>query len=855
MRRIALCVVLAAGCSGEPPANNNPPEFQSNCTVAEPTAEAKLPAGKQTDGSVLLPGGRRITPAGRLLDVGGFPLAMRVLPGDRYVVVTDGDFGDEALRIVDLQATDPHGAIVSSAAYPRTEQTPHAPALFYGMALTRDGKRLYVSDGGYDPVDDSLPPAQHYNTVDAFDIAGDPPQLTRNDAQQIKLYFSVSNGGAASPRLTAGLQLSSDEKLLYVATQTDASLAIVDLTPGMGYGAEIGRAAIPGVNPYDVAIDEASHTAFLSLWGGSKQNGKWVEGVVAVDVTDPMKPMAMMAPLATGKAAEAELLVGGRLLVANADADTISAIDLASKAVSSQPVMLGSLIGASPNALAVDAQANRLYVANANENAVVVLDLATLTPKGKIPTAWYPTAVTVLGDGTVVIASAKGLGLGPTDHEKGKDEYMQGVLTVLAKPSDADLTAGVQKVADNLTRPRQIEPKLTCPTDGEKRFPLRADVGSPTPIEHVFLIVRENKTYDVVMGDFAGANGDPKLTLFGAGATPATNVTPNAHALAKQFVLLDNFYSNAEQSLQGHEWTTACFSNDYTEKAWSATWGRGYRPLGAFATGYFERLSLPGADTVWTHLDHAGIDYHNYGEITNASSVGHPYDVSYPGLFFNLGTKDVDKVAYIVSLLQDPTFVLEPFSYIGLPNDHTYGTQPGKPTPQSMVADNDEATGRFIDALSHSDYWKSSIVFIIEDDPQDGGDHVEGHRSPAWVISPWVKHGYVSSVHYDNPSLFRTIDLLLGVGPMNGFDGNAAAMYDVFATTRDDSTYTAIPRAVPEQLNSADAPLADQSMKIDFTRPDSAPLGQILWRAVRGVDPPWGAKPSPRGDVADDDDD
>ena len=855
LRRPLICALLLfSGCGAKaPPATAS--TFQSNCTVAAPSDEAKLPAGKQPDGSVILPGGQRIRPAGRLLDVGGFPLALRVLPSagasPRYVVVTDGAYGDEALRIVDLMAADPHAAVVATHAYPLTSETPEAPALFYGLALTSDGKRLFVSNGGFDGADASSPDTGHFNTIDVFTLAaGSPPTLTLDAAARIKLYFNA-DAGLARSRLPAGIALSSDEKLLYVATQNDSTLALIDLSPAVGapgYGAEIGRAVLPGIGAYDVVLDAPSHTAFVSLWGGEKTGPtSFVDGVAVVDVTNPKAPLAMMAPLATGKGAEAELLLGGRLFVANADADTLSTIDIATKAVHSAGVSSG-FAGSSPNALAVDAQAMRIYVANADENAVEALDLTTLAPRGRIPTAWYPTAVAVLPDGSLVIASAKGLGIGATDHEKGPNDFMKGTLQWVPRPSDADLAAGDQIALDNLARPKSFQAQLTCPPSGEKRFPLRADEGSPTPIEHVFLIVRENKTYDAILGDLAGANGDPKLVLFGG------DITPNLHALATAFSNLDNFYANGDQSLQGHEWTTAAFSNDYSEKGWLTTWGRASRPAGAFASGVYEHLPEPPV-TAWNHFDKAGVLYHNYGEIVNTAGALQPFDSSYPGVFFDLGRKDVDKIQYVIDQLNDPTVTIEPFSYIGLPDDHTVGTEPGKPTPQSMVADNDEATGRFVDALSHSRWWASSVVFVIEDDPQDGGDHVEGHRSVCLAISPWIKRGYTSSVHYDDPALWRTINLALGLAPMNLFDGNAAAMYDLFTTTPDFGPYTFVPRTVPEAINGSDAPLADESLKIDFSRPDSAPLGRILWRAVRGTEPPWGPRASPLEGMVHDDDD
>ena len=508
-------------------------------------------------------------------------------------------------------------------------------------------------------------------------------------------------------------------------------------------------------------------------------------------------------------------------------------MDLASRKVQSYPVSAGMRLGATPNHLAVDPVASRIYVASAGENAVAVLDLQTLQPKGRIPTAWYPTSVAVRGDGSLLIASAKGLGLGPTERSPSPD-YMSGVLQVVPKPSESDLATGDMLALANLDRPRSYEATPTCPDPGPKKFPLPPDEKSPSPIKHVFFIVRENKTYDAVLGDLETGDGDKDLVLFGE------EMTPNTHALARAFATVDNFYSNAEASIQGHEWTTSSIANDYTEKGWLTTWGRGTRPIGAFGSGVYERLGIPGSGSIFTHLDRSGLAYHNYGEVVNTAGAVITLDPSYPGVIFNLGTPDVVKIGYVIEHLGEPDFTV-PFSYILLPNDHTFGTTPGKPTPQSMIADNDEATGRFVDALSHSPLWKSSIVFVIEDDPQDGGDHVEPHRSPCLAISPWIKRKSRSRVNYDVPALYRTIELILGIGPMNIYDAHAAAMYDLFTTTPDETPYTFIPRKIPVAKNAADAPLAEESARVDWSKPDQAALGRILWKAVKGrnAEPPW----------------
>jgi DNA-binding beta-propeller fold protein YncE len=837
---MSLVALVACGCGAAS-------SFSSTCTAGAPSSDALLPAGPQPDGSVLLPDGRRLTPAGTLLTMGGFPLAMRLLPGDRYAVVTDGDYGDERLRVVDTMAAAGSNPVVSDLLYPGGGNA-HAPALFYGLALTSDGQTLYVSDGGYDPSTD-MDPTKHYNVIEVMSLAGSPPQLTRTD--ELRLPF----GGAASStaRYPAGLALSADGARLFVACQYDGTLSVLDVAKGSPtYGLEIGRSPSLGVAPYDVVLDEAANTAYVSLWGGKYLAPQMFDdGVVSVDITNPTMPAAR-AILPTGKSPEQLVLAGGKLYAAAADGDAVSAIDPATGTATVAPSAFDAskLYGSAPNALAVDAANDRLYVANAGENAVQAFQLSTLQPLGRVPTAWYPTAVAVRGDGTLLIASAKGMGGGPTDGTSERAAMMQGTLQVLPSPSADDLRNGDVTVHDNLMRPKRNEVQLAC--KGTPGFPLPPAAGAATPIKHVFYIVRENKTYDALLGDLQGTHGDATLALWGA------DVTPNLHALAQRFVVLDNFYSMAEQSLQGHEWTTAIMANDYTEKGWLTTFGRYSRPITAFSgSDSMAHLAQPKAPTIFERLDAAGVAYHNYGELENIVGAKTQNDAAYPGFYFALDVLDVDKIAYVIGNVQDPKFALEPFTYVGLPNDHTYGTQPGKQTPRSMIADNDEATGRFVDALSRSKYWESSLVVVLEDDPNDGGDHVEMHRSPALLISPWVKRGYVSSVHYDVPSLWHTISLILGLDPLNQRDGNAPAMYDAFGPKADLTPYTFVPRKIAPETNTVDSPLAKESMAIDFSRPDTAPLGRILWKAARGSDaePPWGAAKARRAGDRDGDDD
>jgi YVTN family beta-propeller protein len=849
--RAALLLTVGALCAC-PSKKGPPPLFESNCTVGKPPAEAKLTAGPIDSNSAILPGGRKITAAGTVLKTGGYPIALRILPGDRYAVLSDDAVHDQMLRLVDLAAPDPTNPVVSSIDYPLTENNDHAPGMFYGLALSADGTRLYVSDGGYDPVPDSEPMDRHYNTVEVYDLVGSPPQLVKNDTLTLRLYFQSQQGFAN--RVPSGIALSSDGKLLYVACQGDSSLAILTLDQTAFYGAEIGTAPVVGLDPYDVAVDETTRTAFVSLWGGDTfASGVAVDGVVPVDVSNPQFPVASTQVIPTGKASEAEIMLAGRIYVVNADADTVSVIDAASHAVQSAPVDASAVLGATPNNLAIDVARNRLYVANGNENAVVVLNLATLSIIGHVPTGWYPTAVAVRGDGSLVIASSRGLGFGPGGASIDTLRA-EGIVQVVPLPSDADLQAWTPVVQQNLDRPRSLQAPVTCANVpvSEQRFPLAVAPGAPAAITHVFMIVKENKTYDDVLADVPGGNGDVSLQEWPA------KYTPNAHKLATTFVLLDNFYANAELSLQGHEWTTGDWNNDYVEKGWGATedYGRGYRSDYAFTATGLGRLGYPGSDSVFVHLDKANVRYHNYGEITNLLGAKIALDPYYPGLVFDTSILDIVKEQYVAGAILAQGEYVEPFSYILLPNDHTSATKDGSLEPYSMVADNDEAMGKFVDDISHSPLWPSSLIMILEDDPGDGGDHVEQHRSFCLMASPWLKRGYISSSIFDMGSVYRAILNTVGAPSMNLHDQHAAGFYELINTVPDLTPYDYVPRQIPLQMVKKDAPMREESNRMDFSKPDQQDLSRVLWKYTHGADaePPWlkpGAKPERRRDPDD----
>jgi hypothetical protein len=463
---------------------------------------------------------------------------------------------------------------------------------------------------------------------------------------------------------------------------------------------------------------------------------------------------------------------------------------------------------------------------------VEVYDLVSLDHVGSIPTAWYPTSITVspVSD-EVFIVNSKGVGAGPSTGTSAR-HLMAGNLQITPLPTDPDLAAYTDDVLANNERMKRVEPTLTC-TGTPEVFPVPVVEGGPTPIEHVILLVRENKTYDSELGDLdmPDADGDPTLAIFDEW------ITPNLHALARQFTSQDNYYTNGEVSLQGHHWLTSIMNNDYYEKTVPGSSGGSERSY----AGYSGALAIgwPEGGFIWGYLKDMGVDFVNYGEGDGALAHGlEGLDMDFPGIVYNMGDLDVYKASYVISRIEEG--YMPSFTFLLLPNNHTFGTTPGKPTPQSMIADNDQATGMIVDAVSRSHFWERTVIFIVEDDALQGGDHVESHRSICLVVSPWARRGHTGHVHGDIPSVWATIWRILGVPPMGIYDANAAIMFDAFTATPDFTPYTYLDRNVPEAFNMPDAYGAFESMQMDFSRPDQAKgLPRLVWRVMTGAEPPW----------------
>lgn len=766
---------------------------------------ATRPAGEEGPESWILPGGERLIRVGRTVPLGGFPMRALRIPGTRFAVVTDGGLRDEVLATIDvdtMRIVDREDFTASSGG-----------ALFYGLAISADGRRLWASGGGTD-------------RVLAFDVDPATGTLTRNAAETISVATTMASG------YVSGLALREDG-LLAVTLLRDGSVVLYDAATR----AEVRRIAVEATAmPYDAVFSPDGTTLFVSLWQQAS--------VAVIDVASGM----VTSTIAVGKNPQALALSpdGSSLAVACSDSDLVAIIDVATRVVAERFYVVGESArrGSAPASVRFGSD-GRLYVVDALENAIDVLERrgGGFFRVGRIPTLWHPTDVLPFEDGTILWTNGRGLGTGANVRPGTTDitDLMSGSVSVLAPADwdDAQLAAWEDAIADNNTRMARLT-DVECEAGAAYDFPIpRPGTGASTRIRHVVVVVRENKTYDAYFGDLrddAGlphGNGDPTLTLIAP--EEIEDVIPNTRALARAFALGDNYYSHAEQSIQGHVWTSMGRTTDFVERTWLTTWGRGYwvpPPQGTLPAGY------PEEGSAFDYFARNAIAIGNYGEIVGARAAA--LDARYPGLVYSY-LPDIDKANYFGSVVENCR--LRTLSYLVMPNDHTEGLRPGAQTPRSMMADNDEGVARVVEVLSHSTYWPETAIFILWDDPQDGGDHVDNHRSALIVASPWARRGHVSSVHVSEASVWRTIQLILGLDavPHSQEWQDAAPLYDFFTSTPDYTPYERIPRRWPRETNPDDrSAFAILSADYDWSEPDEQPgLSRMLWRHLRGTDPPW----------------
>ncbi len=775
--------------------------------------------GQFQPGVWVLPNGRLLTPAGTQVDLKSYPLGLVVHPNGKFVYISNDREDQSSLQVYDV-------------AQQKLVQTVDRPALYRFLLVSPDGQYLYASGGPESPAYRMKIAANGTLTEDRT-YAADSGFFAIGLSPDGKTLYGVSTFA-----LPANIAMSG-----FIAMDTDTSVkaTVVSVAP----------------TPYDMVIAPDGKFAYLLTWvAGNLQR---------VDLSNTVTPTDADT-LGLGFNAQGLIMSpdGKTLWASIVEADEIAQIDVAAWQVTKRiPVNLAAVDqplmaprGRDPGLMALSPDGARLYVVCAMSNEVMVLDTAKGVVVGAIPVGWYPSAVGVSPDGkTLFVGNAKGTGTPPWDGTTSLETSYLGTLSVIPVPDDAALVQGQKDVLDNMIG---VTGKGRLPQTEASKVVMPTAPGASPHIKHIVYIMRENKTFDVELGDVATqVNGDvkaePKYALYGE------EFTPNLHKLAATYCLLDNFYTDGDYSATGHGYATATKPSDYIEKFYGLS-GRGADE--AWNVG---ADSLPGQGFLFSNLLAWGYSVVDFGEIVGMATefmMNNVMQTDYPGFAFTLEVKDEARAAYLETWLQ--THDLPTFSFILLPVNHTCcGGTPDHVSPRSMVADNDAGTGRVIEALSKSPAWHETVAFIFEDDPQDGGDSVAYHRSPLIVVSPWVKHGHVDHDHHATGSIHATLERMLDVTPLTELDGFASPIYGCFNDTADDGPFAHLARVSPEITNKQEKgsiywsqDIVDAWNAMTFDQPDeNRGVGRLLWRMYKGTEAPWpNWRFSRAGDKADADD-
>jgi YVTN family beta-propeller protein len=847
---VAMVVALvAAACSSGSGSGGSAPTTSPGGGPAVEGTDARLGSrhvGRQPDGSIVVASGQVLRPAGRQVEFRGRPVAVAVRPDGKTAAFLSGTSlqGGSAplLTVVDL---------ASGKVLQQVSPSNGSAASFDGLAYSPDGSHLYAS--AINSVIDSTVAPDGRLTVSRVLLDGEYP---------------------------TGLAVSSDGRTLYAALNAKNALAVVDLASGN----ETARLPV-GNAPRDVAL--ANGKVYVANEGGRPAQAGDVTNLSAgtpivadrergaastgtVSIVDPATRQVTSVPVELHPTALA--VHGSYVLVSNTNSDSVSVIDAAqAEAVSTFSVAPHPSIGAgsAPNALAFLPD-GRLLVSLGRDDALGVYSWTAPTRparlEGLIPTGWYPAGVAVDGAGKrIVIANAEGVGtLGPdsvsledTLYPKANARHPKshtilawlGSGSIVPFPGDRALADGAATVARN--NGWDGVDAAAARSDAAPQ-PVPARIGEPSPIKKVVYVIKENRTYDQVLGDVSRGNGDPSFVQFGP------SITPNHHALATKFTLFDNFYSAGAVSADGHQWVTQADDPDYVEREYNAyPGGRSYPSNGQDALAYLSTGFL------WEDAQRHGKSVAVFGEYADLGKSPTTSDIpsldralvrDYPP--FDLKIPDQRRADIFLSKLKEweRTGDMPDLVIVHLPNDHTSGTDPGAPTPQAQVADNDLALGRIVEGLSKSRFWKESALFAVEDDPQFGADHVDGHRTIALAAGPYVARGKTDSTFYSQVNLVRTIEQILGLPPMNRMDVAATPMRSAFVGTADDAPYRALP---PPYLQTSAPPTNAQaaslhgirrawalaSARMDFSTPDVEAnrerLNRVVWYATTGWDRPY----------------
>ncbi|MDQ2720318.1 MAG: bifunctional YncE family protein/alkaline phosphatase family protein [Bacteroidota bacterium] len=769
-------------------------------------------AQKPAPEKITLPNGWSLSPAGHGYLLGDLPLNMAVSSSKKLMAVTNNGESTQSIQLINISTGNILDNIVVKECW-------------LGLKFSADEKFLYAS-GGND------------NWILKYAIKNN--KLFLKDTLKLGKKWPEK----ISP---AGIDIDDKKNLLYVVTKENNSLYILDLITKKN----LGKYKLGGEG-YTCLLSLDKNKLYISCWGCDK--------LIVFDT----KKRIISSEINVGDNPNDICLTknGKYLFVANSNDNSVSVIDIRLQKVIE--TLTSSLYpnapqGSTTNGLALSPDEKTLYIANADNNCLTLFDVSKpgySVSKGFIPTGWYPTAVKAIGN-KIFVTNGKGFssfanpqGPNPTyikskvtyqksDTSKGK--YVQyigglfiGTMSIISVPDKKQLAEYSKQVYANTPYTKEKE----TISQGEKGNPIPRSSKEKSPIKYVFYIVKENRTYDQVLGDVKKGNGDTSLVLFGK------NITPNQHKVVNDFVLLDNFYVDAEVSADGHNWSLGAYATDYLEKTWVTSYGgrggdydaEGNRAIANNKNGF-----------LWDNCKRAGVSYRTYGEFADNYKPNIPvlknhycpYYTSWDQSVrdttrFGQWKKDFDSLIKVNALPQ-----LNTFRFI---NDHTEGMRKGSPTPFAAVADNDLAVGMFIDYLSRSPVWKQSVIFILEDDAQDGPDHVDAHRSPVYVAGPYVKRNFVDHTPYTTSGVLRTIELILGISPMSQYDAAATPLWRCFTAAPDESVFNFLPAIVNlNDKNTAVNKLSKKSAAFNFSKEDAVPekeFNEILWKGIKGMNSP-----------------
>jgi DNA-binding beta-propeller fold protein YncE len=920
------------------------------------TAPAQEP---KSEGSISLPTSKTLTipSPGRIGSTNSFPATIAISPDGRYAALLNDGYGTQetnatqSIAILDLKTN-------RIADYPdkRFGEEVHQ-SYFLGLVFGSDGKHLYASVGSItDPTGQKTGDTGNGIAVYSFtDGKVAPERFIAVEPQTLKAGKKVAVGLQKTPPGTAipypaGLALISagGHDRLLVANNLSDNVVLIDVASGkVIHRFDLStNDLVPSSFPYTVVATRDGRRAWCSLWNASQVaeldlvTGKVIRWIKLKEPEDPIAPGSHPSALLLSPNEDV-------LYVALSNADAVAAITMRSGrtvALLNTAVRSQEYGGSYPSALAQSVDGKRLFVADASLNAAAVFDTSSVLRNGKIeltadsstadsgtipalgfiPTDWYPSAVAVYGN-DLLIATAKGQGTSPnkspgqTAWEIRHHEHPYIPTLLRGSIARLDVPATLGKL-EELTRTVEHDNLLHHDLPNKEPGTIQFAVGQ-NPIKHVIYVIKENRTYDQILGDLKVGDGDPSLTMYGA------DITPNQHKLALQFGVLDNFYDSGEVSGDGHLWSTAAITSDYNEKTWQIAY-RGKERTYDFQGTVADEFPLdhkqpdiddPGTGFLWDNVARHGLSYRDYGEYVNAAwcnkvrkvaspkqgtpsaeeapcprtelhpgdplppNVGEPhggtcpypwavplfkgvkatkavlrdhFDALYPD--FNTDYPDQLRVDEFLNEFSAYTraresnesqgFQLPQFVLLYLPDDHTGGTRPDRPRPAASVADNDLALGRVVDAVSHSPYWDDTAIFVLEDDAQDGGDHIDAHRSIAFVVSKYspgaAAEPYVDHRFYTTVNLIHTMEMLLGLPPMNQNDAYAPAMGPMFSGAGGQPAFKADYRNLKNgliyEVNRRDAQGANESARMDFSRPDAAGaarLNKVLWHDQKGETP------------------